>query len=180
MGITPDPIPHQLHFSGGLFFLFPPGLVSLTTSLRVSSLSCSYDNFYAAEFQIFIPNADLPPEFHIGHLTRMSNQHVQYRETLSFFLPGLLLSWGPCLTTWYPIYLTSRISFWTSPSHCSTLGRMYGQLYFQTETFMFLPMAIILVSPLPSLAWVLATAIKLVYFPQILSSSLQSASPIRD
>lgn len=79
MGTIPDPIPHQLHLSGGLFLLLPPGFVSLTTSLRVSSLSCSYDNFYAAEFQIFIPNAGLTPEFHTGHLTRMSNQHVQYR-----------------------------------------------------------------------------------------------------
>ena len=74
MGLIPDPIPHQLHLSGGLFFLLPPGVVSHTTSLRVSSLSCSYDNFYAPEFQIFIPNADLSPEFHIGHLIQMSNQ----------------------------------------------------------------------------------------------------------
>ena len=79
-----------------------------------------YDNFYAVEFQIFIPNSELAPEFHTRHLTWTSNWHVQNRPCHPSSR-GSSCSGGPCLSEWYPIYPSSRISFFTSWSHSSAL-----------------------------------------------------------
>ena len=54
MGLIPDPIPHQLHLSGGLFFLLPPAF--LLPSLHFFLLFFSY-HFTA----YFLDSHDLSP-----------------------------------------------------------------------------------------------------------------------
>lgn len=118
----PDPTPYQLCLSGGLFFLFPPGFFLLTTTLRVSSHTpiCIMTIFMLLSFKFLsqTPNLllssiqDIWPE----RLIDMS------KTDLEILPPGApLVRGGPCLSEWYPVYPSSRISFFPSWSHSSAL-----------------------------------------------------------
>lgn len=177
MGIIPDPIPHQLHLSGGLFLLDLSHLPHLSGSahscvVMTTFMLLSFKFLFQMQASLLSSIQDIWPEclINMSNTDRSCHSSSQASSCPGFpaLLHGTLFTQPAEYHSWL-VYLT----------HCSMLGCTYGQLYFNRNLYVS-PHCHYIISPLPFLAWVLATAIKLVYLPQILSSSLQSASPIRD
>lgn len=142
MGIIPDPIPHQLHLSGGLFLLDLSHLPHLSGSahsrvVMTIFMLLSFKFLFQMQASLLSSIQDIWPEC----LINMSNTDRScHSSSQASSCPGVPVLLHGTLFTQPAEYHSWLVHL----THCSMLGCTYGQLYFQTETFMFLPTAITL------------------------------------